>query len=76
MPGSNGGKIAPNFLSKQQMKNLVTMYNEQTHLVIKVRVSRVVTIAELKQKVASHFNTTSSNLKLEINRTSETAKSS
>jgi hypothetical protein len=41
-----------------------------------VRVSRVVTIAELKQKVASHFNTTSSNLKLEIKRTSETAKSS
>ena len=42
-------------MSKKVMKNMVTIYNQDTFEIAKIRVNRVITINSLMAKIASHY---------------------
>lgn len=42
--------------AKKPIKNLITVYNKQNYKIDKVRVNRVITIANLRKKIALHFD--------------------
>ena len=48
------------------MKNQATVYNSQTFEIAKIRVNRIMSVDQLRQKIASHFNTDPLNLDIKV----------
>lgn len=48
------------------MKNVATVYNQQTFEIVKVRINRIMTVDGLRKKIANQFNADPSDLEIKI----------